>query len=48
MSNGTPIRTVRIDDGLWEASQAAASERGENLSDVIREALRRYVESVNP
>lgn len=43
MSKGTPIRTVRIDDGLWEEAQAAASERGDNLSDVIREALREYV-----
>jgi antitoxin component of RelBE/YafQ-DinJ toxin-antitoxin module len=53
VSSGTPIRTVRVDDGLWEEAQAAASERGENLSDVIREALRQYVsnhvnESVKP
>jgi len=38
----TPRRTVRI-DSLWEEAQGAASERGENLSDVIREALRQYV-----
>lgn len=43
MPRGTPIRTVRIPDSLWEEAQAAASERGENLSDVIREALREYV-----
>lgn len=48
MSKGTPIRTVRIDDELWSSAQVAASERGESLSDVIREALRRYVESVKP
>lgn len=41
--SSTPIRTVRISDSLWEEAQAAASERGENLSDVIREALREYV-----
>lgn len=45
MSNKTPIRTVRVDDGLWEEAQAAASERGDNLSDVIREAFREYVSS---
>lgn len=43
MSAGTPIRTVRVPDSLWEEAQAAVSERGENLSDVIREALRAYV-----
>lgn len=53
MPRGTPIRTVRIPDNLWEEAQAAASQRGENLSDVIREALRQYVnnhveESVKP
>jgi predicted HicB family RNase H-like nuclease len=42
MSN-TPRRTVRIEDGLWEEAKAAASERGESLSDVIRAALFDYV-----
>jgi predicted HicB family RNase H-like nuclease len=42
MSN-TPRRTVRIDDGLWEEARAAASDRGESLSDVIRAALFEYV-----
>ena len=40
----TPHRTIRVDDELWHAAQAKASERGENLSDVIRDALRAYVE----
>ena len=39
----TPQRTVRIPDALWEAAKAKAEERGENLSDVIRKALERYV-----
>jgi Mn-dependent DtxR family transcriptional regulator len=43
MSKGTIHRTVRIEDGLWEEAKAAASERGENLSDVIRQALWEYV-----
>lgn len=41
--SSTNRRTVRIDDELWAASLAAASENDENLSDVIREALRAYV-----
>jgi Arc/MetJ-type ribon-helix-helix transcriptional regulator len=45
VSRGTTHRTVRIEDGLWEAAKAVATERGENLSDVIREALRTYAES---
>lgn len=43
MSKGTTHRTVRIDDGLWEEAKAVASERGENLSEVIRFALHAYV-----
>ena len=44
MSRGTTHRTVRIEDGLWEKARALAAERGESLSDVIRDALRVYVE----
>lgn len=43
MSRGTTHRTVRIDDVLWEEAKEVAKERGENLSDVIRDALRQYV-----
>jgi hypothetical protein len=44
MSKGTTRRTVRVEDGLWEEAQAAASERGGNLSDVIRDAIRQYIQ----
>ena len=44
MSKGTIHRTVRIEDGLWQAALVKAKERGESLSDVIRQALRAYVE----
>lgn len=37
------IRTVRIEDQLWEAAQAKAEENGETVTDVIRRALKRYV-----
>lgn len=43
-TRGTTHRTVRIDDGLWEAAKSKATERRESLSDVIREALRAYVD----
>jgi len=45
MSKGTTRRTVRIEDGLWEAAQAKAEANGDNLSDIIRQALRDYLES---
>jgi hypothetical protein len=40
---GTTLRNVRVSEPLWVASRAAADARGENLSDVIRAALERYV-----
>ena len=38
-----PLRAVRVDDALWEAAQAKAAEKGDNLSAVIRDALRQYI-----
>ena len=40
---GTKARAVRVEDGLWQAAQAAAEKRGETVSDVIRRALTRYI-----
>jgi antitoxin component of RelBE/YafQ-DinJ toxin-antitoxin module len=37
------IRSFRIDDELWLEAVKVAAERGETVSDVIREALTRYV-----
>jgi len=39
----TPLRAIRIDDELWEAAQARAAAEGDNLSGVIRDALRQYI-----
>lgn len=39
----TPSRNVRVPTDLWEAALARAAERGEVLSEVIREFLERYV-----
>ena len=38
-----PIRTVRVPDDLWIAAQEAAKSRGESVSNVLRDALARYV-----
>lgn len=41
---GEKVRTLRASDELWDAAQAVAKARGENLSaDVLRPALERYV-----
>lgn len=40
---GTTIRSVRVADDLWSLALAIAEERGENLSEIIRAALERYV-----
>ena len=37
------MRSVRVPLKLWNAARAKADEREENISDVIREALERYV-----
>lgn len=42
MPNTKP-RAVRVSDELWEAAKATAAEQGETVTDVITEALRRYV-----
>lgn len=37
------MRSLRVPEQLWEQAKAKADERQENISDVIREALERYV-----
>jgi len=39
----TATRAVRVDDELWHAAKTTAEQRDETVSDVIRNALRRYV-----
>jgi hypothetical protein len=48
MSKGTTHRTVRIEDGLWEAAKVRADAEGVNLSEVIRAALVLYAEDRHP
>lgn len=37
------MRSIRVPAKLWAAAKAKADEREENISDVLREALERYV-----
>jgi len=37
------MRSLRVPAKLWEAAKTKADEREENISDVIRDALERYV-----
>jgi antitoxin component of RelBE/YafQ-DinJ toxin-antitoxin module len=43
MSKGTARRTVRIDDQLWCAAAQKADSEGVTVSDILREALERYI-----
>jgi metal-responsive CopG/Arc/MetJ family transcriptional regulator len=43
MSRGTIHRTLRVEDDLWGAAKSIADGRGENLSEILRQALRDYV-----
>lgn len=44
MSKGTPIHPVRIPNDIWFPAKAKAEDEGVNLSDIIREALRAYIQ----
>ena len=40
----TPQHTVAVDNDLWQTARRIASLRREKISDVIRQALVRYVQ----
>lgn len=40
----TKLRNIRVDDALWTAVKAIASDRRETVSAVIKRALVEYVE----
>lgn len=45
MSRGeTPLRAVRVESELWEKARTKAAKQGDNLSGIIRQALREYLE----
>lgn len=37
------MRSVRVPENVWNEAKAKADERGESVSDVVREALERYL-----
>lgn len=37
------MRSIRVPERLWKDAKAKADEREESISDVIREALEKYV-----
>jgi hypothetical protein len=39
----TPKRHVRVSDGLWNAAKEKAAAEGRTVTDVILNALQRYV-----
>ena len=41
---GTPRHAVRVPDELWQTAVEIAKHRGETLTEVVREALERYVD----
>ena len=48
MSKGTPTRSIGIDDDLWEEAKVVAARRSESVTEVIREALKKYVREGAP
>lgn len=40
-----PHRMVRVEDSLWSAAKAKASDEGTTVSAVIREALTEFVQN---
>lgn len=48
MSHGTTHRTLRVEDDLWSEAKEVAGENDENLSDILRQALRDYIAMHRP
>jgi len=40
----TPLRAVRVDPELWEKARTIADKNDDNLSSIIRDALRTYIQ----
>ena len=41
----TPRQTFRIDESLWKAFQEACTKKGKSASEVLRDFIKRTVES---
>jgi Arc/MetJ family transcription regulator len=44
----TPVRSIRINDELWQEAQRIAATRGETVTDVVTRSLRSYVARNKP
>jgi predicted DNA-binding protein len=45
MSGGaTPLRAVRVEPELWDTARTIAAKNGDTISDIIREAIRAYIQ----
>ena len=42
-TKGTTRHAIRIPDPLWNQARTTAAEHGDNLSEIIRQALVAYV-----
>lgn len=40
----TPTRTIRVSDELWSAVKEKAAIEGRTITDVVLEALKKYIE----
>ena len=39
----TPTRTIRVSDATWQAVKAKAASEGFTITDVILDALKKYL-----
>ncbi len=39
----TPLRNIRVPDGLWNAAKTKAAAEGRTVTDVVLTLLHRYV-----
>jgi len=39
----TPVRGIRVPDGIWNAAQEKAAAEGRTMTDVLTDYLRRYI-----
>lgn len=46
-SKGTPRRTIRIADDIWNPAERRAQTEGKNLVDIVREKLTEYGTNTN-
>jgi predicted DNA-binding protein len=40
----TPVRSVRVEDEIWETAKVLAKAEGRNMSEVVRELLAEWID----